>query len=323
VRRARRIGAARGELVSGDRREGPADRGGLGERRFDAQRLREAERPVGGVEFVTRHVADGAGAEIVIAAPVERQVSGIELAHGRDTEPEIPVERRRYDGHELGVIGGVDALWPDGAVGPAVHLTHLAEHAGVVPLLEQARALAGVALVAHLRRELFLAGDARHLARLPHGVRDRFFDEHVLAVRHRGHRDGEVHVIGDGDGYRVDLAVHFVEHHAEILKPRDGRVGLERPRAARLVDIAECDEVFRGGVGGDVRGAAPAAADDGDVELVVRRIALGARDERKRERRGRRERRALEERAAGERRLRRGLGHGERGSAVSFESRER
>ena len=197
------------------------------------------------------------------------------------------------------MVEALDALGPDRAIGPAVNAEDIAEHAGLVPLFEEAGALGGVALIAHLSGDFLLAGAGGEEARLGDGVRHGLLDEDVFTQRHRRHRDGEMHVIGRRDGDGVDLRAQLVEELAVIAEARDRRVGLERVGRAGVVDIGKGDEIFllhRG----DGCAAAAADADAGDVEFAVgRHAALAAHNVGKRDDGGR-DRRGFQEGATGE-----------------------
>ena len=85
----------------------------------------------------------------------------------------------------------------------------------------------------------------------------------------------KVRVVGRGNDHRVDLLVHLVEHHAEVLEERlGGSPVLHVFRAVVAVHIAEGDEILLFasllvGLSGD-----PAAgADEGDVQLAVGGLA--------------------------------------------------
>ena len=143
-----------------------------------------------------RHVAHRAGAEVLPRAPAERMVGLVVTgasAPGRSTDPSRARRARpasRSAGH---------ALRPDRPVGPAVHLAHLPDRAGVEPLLHQPQALFRVALVAHLRHDLVLPRGLGQRPGLADGARQRLLHVDVLAELHRGHRDHGVVVIGRGD----------------------------------------------------------------------------------------------------------------------------
>ena len=148
----------------------------------------------------------------------ERVVGLVERAHRRRAEPQVPVHAVR---HGLLLGRPRHALRPDRAVGPAVHLAHLADGAGLEPLLHQAQALFRVALVAHLRDDLVLPRRLGQGAGLGDGAGHRLLHVDVLAELHRLHRDEGVHVIGRRDEDRVDVLL-LLEHHAEVLVFRGG-----------------------------------------------------------------------------------------------------
>ena len=112
----------------------------------------------------------GAGAEIPEPAPLERHVGGVVRPLRRRAEPDVPVESRR-DRRRVGRPR--DALRPPagGAVRPDVQLRDVADRAGADHLHGPARALEGVALRAHLRRDARARpATLRHLAALPRSL---------------------------------------------------------------------------------------------------------------------------------------------------------
>src|SRR3546814_3420732 len=70
-------------------------------------------------------------------------------------DAEVPVERAR---HGLALGGQVEALRPDGPVGPAVHLIHIANGARLYPLRNAAAPVERITLVAHLGSHAVLLG---------------------------------------------------------------------------------------------------------------------------------------------------------------------
>ena len=170
------------------------------------------------------------------------------------------------------------ALRPDRAVGPGVHLAHLADGAGLEPLLHQAQPLFRVALIAHLRDDLVLARRFGQGARLADGAGQRLLHVDVLAELHRRHGHEGVRVIGRRDDDRVDVLL-LLEHHAVVLvlRGRLREVGRRRLAAdARvlgglaLVDVAERDDVVGlHRVLQVARAHAVRVADDGHVDGVA------------------------------------------------------
>ena len=165
-----------------------------------------------------------------------------------------------------------------------MHLAHLADRAGIEPLLHQAQALFRVALVAHLRHDLVLARRLGQRPGLADGARQRLLHVDVLAELHRGHRDHGVRVIGRRDEHRVDVLL-LLEHHAEVLVVGRLRELVERRAALRraglggraLVAVAQRDDVVGlRHVEQVVRAHAVRVADDGDVDGVARRLEPGA-----------------------------------------------
>ncbi len=95
-------------------------------------------------------------------------------------------------------------------------LAQLAHRARPGQLHSAPQVLGGRALVAHLRNDLLLDRGLTHDPRLVDRARQRLLAIDVLAQLHGRHRGHGMGVVGRGDQDRVDLAVHFVEHLAEI-----------------------------------------------------------------------------------------------------------
>ena len=247
---------------------------------LDARRLSQPQRHVGRPQNVARHIAQRPAAEIVKSAPVEGIVelvlllgvfrsAGSVRTRRSPAQPEIPIERRR---NRLFGRHFRQTLRPDRTIGPGVHFGDVADlarpdHFGALPA-----AFIGVALVAHLRRDVVLGGRFRELARLPDRARQRLLHVHVLAALHAAGSRRGVHEIGNRDDDRVDAAAFLVEHLAEI--PILGRlVELREDRPGRdIVDVAQRHDVLRRRAGADVARRLPARPDRGDVELLVGRL---------------------------------------------------
>lgn len=187
-----------------------------------------AEDGEGGVHDVATHVAEGAGAELPPAAPVEGGGAGgalflfggdwveVELEVGLGGlagEPEVPVE-----------IGGAfdelllnRALGPDGAIGPEADFFEGANGTLLDPFFGHALAVHGAALIAHLGDDFGVFGSAVEIADFGDVVAEGFLDADVLAVLDGVHGGEVVGVIWGGDDDAVDLVRHFVEHLAEVL----------------------------------------------------------------------------------------------------------
>ena len=211
-------------------------------------------------------------------APLEGVVGGMVRPEGGRAEPDVPVERRR-DRRDL--LGRVDALGPDRPVRPAVDLVDVADGAVPDPFADEARAFAGVALVAHLGDDLGLLGGLGQEPGFLDGVGQGLLDIDVLAQLDGGHGDDGVVVVGGRHGDGVD-ALFLFQHPPEI--PVLGRlvvhgllVGLEPVGAEEVgqhlvVDVAEGDDVLRAHAA-RVRKAHAADADAADVEGVARRLS--------------------------------------------------
>ena len=138
------------------------------------------------------------------------------------------------------------------AVGPDLRLAYLAEHARVEPLLHEANAFAGVALVAHLGADAVQARQPQQLPRFADGLRQRFLHIHVFA-QHDGHVGRqEMHVVRRRDADRVDLVVHLEQHLPKIgvalriRELRDQLLAVAAPTGGIQIPIhiAEGDDVL-------------------------------------------------------------------------------
>src|SRR5687768_9611304 len=91
----------------------------------------------------------------------------------------------------------------------------------------------------------------------------------MLAALHTSKTDRRVHEVGNADGACVDVLAFFVEHDSEVFVfgclAESGKV---RP-AAGFIDIAERDDVLgsRGVI--EDHSTLTAAADGGNIQLVV------------------------------------------------------
>ena len=163
-----------------------------------------------------RHVGQRPVAEVPDPAPHERGELAAVGPVGARAEPEIPVESGRLGGRPLARPDLAGVARP---AGPGMHFSHGADRAVLDPLDRLAMALGGAALVAHLRRDPCLLGDARHETRLTDVVGERLLAVDVLAGLHRGDRDERVQVIGRGDQDGVDRLL-LLEHDPEVLVDR-------------------------------------------------------------------------------------------------------
>ena len=139
---------------------------------------------------------------------------------------------------------------------------------------------AAVPLVAHLRDDaVLLLGRHQKLA-LAERMRKGLLDVDRLPKTHRVHRRAEVRVVGNADEDGVDLALHLVEHLAEVLEARKIREALQRLfRVGRSdVGVAERDDFADVLVPRELLEVEPrlrSAADRRKAHLAVRDIRLG------------------------------------------------
>ena len=155
-----------------------------------------------------------------------------------------------------------DVAFPHGANGVALHQF---DDAAIV--------VGSVNLRAHLCGYLRLDSRFRHHARFPNRVGQRLLAVDVFAEPQRRHRRQGMRVLRRADNDRVEqfrVVVELAEIHVLFGPP----ISLRRLVQALLIHIDERHDVLAGHAGG-VAGAAPAGADDGHVQLLVWRPALG------------------------------------------------
>ena len=236
------------------------------------------QRHVRGAQDVAGHIAQGAAAEVVEPAPVEWLVEeaavavGLGLAVrregplGGDAEPEVPIQSGR---NRILFRNRGEALRPHRPVAPGVHFGDVADIAVPDDLGALPRAFVGIALVAHLGRDLVFRGRLPQLARLPNRAYQRLLHVNVLAALHTPHSGCGVHVIRRGDDHGIDVLAFLIQHLAEVPELRRVFEALEGGGGAAVVHIAERHDVFRGRRSRDVGGALAAGADGGHVQLFV------------------------------------------------------
>ena len=154
----------------------------------------------------------------------------------------------------------------------------VSEHARADDLDAGPGCIRGHALGAHLRRQLLLPGEAGHPPRLVDAPGERLLAVDVLAQLHGRQADRCVHMVGNADDDRVDLPVQRIEHLAVIAESLGLGIALERVGRALLVHVAKRDDVLAGHLA-EVLGPLPSAADDGEVQPVVRFRAPGGHGE--------------------------------------------
>ena len=151
------------------------------------------------------------------------------------------------------------------------HAGDVADRSAPYDLGRHPVAFVGEALIAHLGGNLVLHRGILQQARFPRRAGERLFAIDVLAVLHAVQSYGRVHEVGNGDGAGVDVFLLF-EHRAKISVHRQLFEFLEIRGRAVLVDIAEGHDVFRTGRVVQVRATLAAAANRGDVQLVIKRL---------------------------------------------------
>ena len=186
-------------------------------------------------------------------------------------------------------VRGLGILQSPRAVRPHMDLAHRTDDAGHEDFLDRAPRGQGVALIAHLRRQLrVLRGGLADEPGLPDVVGERLLAVDVLAVRQRQIGGERVRVLRGRDDDGVEV-VRVVEDAPEIVELLGARKTLRRGVHGGLVHVAENDDVLvrmrRRGVGAalaprvcrprrdgelaEARHGATAAGDVRDVQLVV------------------------------------------------------
>ena len=216
------------------------------------------------------HVADGARAERLPVAPREGMQAVMVVAKGRRAEPLVPMQagrnglRRRPAARAAKVAVQQRVGFRDGADGPGGDvLGHAADR------------LAAIALVAHLRQHLLLAGRLGQGVALGDIVGQRLLAEDVLAVVDGADGGRGMVVIGRGDQDHVEVLVALVEHLAIVVEDLGfGRVldALVHDLGnSLLVHVHQGDEVFAERTAHAVAAHAR-CADHRHAQLVGRRL---------------------------------------------------
>src|SRR5687767_895812 len=270
----------------------------------DAQRVarqaRFAQEPARNVHLMDALVADVAVAVEVDPVPVvvdrtPTRIVPLRRHERRRPAPLVVVHRR---GDRLWAVRLADAV--AALVAEATGHGDLAEVPRLDPLHRLAQPLARADLRARLDDLVVLLGGVHELAPLPHVVRDRLLDVHVLAVLDCPDRAERVPVVRRRDGDRVDFAARQqlanvgvgldvrAELRARLRLVEHRRVGIADRNDAHALDLGEAREVVH---------ASAVQADHGDADVVVgaEHIGPGAGGE---DGAGSSQRRCLQERAA-------------------------
>ncbi len=154
----------------------------------------------------------------------------------------------------------------------AKHFADITDHTRANRFDRLANAVARMTLVAHLRDHLVALAGFEESSRLPDVVRERLLCVNMNAALHGRKRSGEMRVVRRRDHHCIDVLVHLVEHHAEVIEERLRRAPVLHIFCAMVaIYIAERDEVFLAAallVG--LLGNPSARADEGDIEFAVR-----------------------------------------------------
>ncbi len=240
------------------------------------------------VVVVAAEVAHRAIAEVPPAVPPGAgEVRRMERPRRRGAEPQVPVDVRRNRHLFLEPIDDLDAvvepvrlvellggrrvLQSPRAIGPHVDLAHRTDDAGHEDLPDRAPGLRGVALVAHLRRQLrVLRGRLADEAGLPDVVGERLLAVDVLAVRQRQVGGERVRLLAGGDHDGVEL-LRIVKDAPEVLELPGLRVPHRRAVDRVLIHVADDDDVLVG-----MRRHRPRRGTPAPAARAVRRRCVGA-----------------------------------------------
>ncbi len=135
-------------------------------------------------------------------------------------QPGIPVQcfGNRFRGGKLPDVR-IPAVPPARVVHVGRDRRHILDDAGFLPGLELEVVGLGVPLVSHLGNHFgILPGCLHDQLRLQEGTAQRLFHVHMLAFGHGHHHGRKMCKVGRGNGHRLNLVAHLVEHLPEILK---------------------------------------------------------------------------------------------------------
>src|SRR3954462_14995602 len=108
------------------------------------------------------HIAQGASSVINPATPLEGLVIGVIRPFRSWTKEKIPMEIRRNGRRACRTS---HTLRPDRAIAPDMHLSNVADCAGLDHLDSAAQTRLGAALITHLRGDFVLPGGVPHQTR--------------------------------------------------------------------------------------------------------------------------------------------------------------
>ncbi len=238
----------------------------------DAGRVTELERAERHVGGVAGHIAQGAGAVIVPAAPVEGEITiAIFTLSGR-TQPEIPIHAGRDFSLRQRVF---DTLRPNRTIGPYMDLFHLADDTALDTLHGTAQTVFRRALVAHLRGDLVLSRRLADFTRLIHRVDQRLLHVGMEPTLNRHHGGWSMGMVRGGDYDCIEILL-LLEHDAKISVITG--IGEFFPQAPGLtiISVAQGDDVFAHDSLG-IAVALTTAADHTNLQFAG---AIGAHDVR-------------------------------------------
>src|ERR1700757_3674483 len=84
-----------------------------------------------------------------------------------------------------------------------------------------ASAFVRIALVPHLCGDFAFLGSLLQRSTFPDGMGQRLLHIDMLAMLHGEDGGRSMHMIGDTNDYRVDVAALLLDHFAEIFEPRN------------------------------------------------------------------------------------------------------
>ena len=160
------------------------------------------------------HITKCTGSIIPPATPVERQQSLEILLLGCGAQPQVEIQFRR---NGVLPVGSAHTLRPYRSVRITIYGVHIADLAGIVPILQHPHAVARGPLVAHLGHHLVPVRRLGQFSGLINIMCQRLLYIDVLVELHGGHGGHGVGMVRRGHGAGIQMLALFVQHHPEVL----------------------------------------------------------------------------------------------------------
>ena len=219
------------------RRELLADFCRLGRNGFGVEQVRRHDCHVRGV---AGHVAEGSGAKVQPASPLERRVDRVVGSIRSWSEEEIPVQSLWNFFH---VFRATFSLWPDRSVGPDMNFLNFTKHTSSDDFDSFTKSVVGRSLVAHLSRDAFFVGHVAHQLGFVDRPGQRLLSEAVFAHAHGQKARGSVAVIRSRNRDGINLVAHLGEHFPVVDKLLGVGISSSCFLESFLIDIADGDHV--------------------------------------------------------------------------------